>query len=137
MVAEEYFARAESEIAPKLPPLDAIALIKQFEIYLSESENLLFQPAVLHADLGRDHILAENDSVTAVIDFGDVNWGDPDYDFMYLCARRCRNSARTMNGIPICVTQRRGLAYLFEGEAYFSKKPFSFPLLWVVRRKSS
>jgi len=26
----------------------------------------------------------ENDSVVAAIDFGDVNWGDPDYDFMYL-----------------------------------------------------
>ena len=26
----------------------------------------------------------ENGSVVGVIDFGDVNWGDPDYDFMYL-----------------------------------------------------
>ena len=26
----------------------------------------------------------ENDSVVAAIDFGDVNWGDPDYDFTYL-----------------------------------------------------
>ena len=26
----------------------------------------------------------ENDAVTGVIDFGDVNWGDPDYDFMYV-----------------------------------------------------
>jgi aminoglycoside 2''-phosphotransferase len=84
MVAEEYFTRAEREIAPKLPPLDASALIKQFEIYLNAPENFLFQPAALHADLSRDHILVENDSVTAVIDFGDVNWGDPDYDFMYL-----------------------------------------------------
>jgi len=84
MVAEEYFTRAEREIAPKLRPLEASALIKQFEIYLSAPENFLFRPAVLHADLSRDHILVENDSVTAVIDFGDVNCGDPDYDFMYL-----------------------------------------------------
>ncbi|HEX2715966.1 MAG TPA: phosphotransferase [Candidatus Acidoferrales bacterium] len=26
----------------------------------------------------------ENNAVSGVIDFGDVNWGDPDYDFMYL-----------------------------------------------------
>lgn len=84
MVAEEYFARAQREIAPKLRPPEASALVKQFEIYLSTPENFLFQPAVLHADLGRDHILMENDSVVAALDFGDVNWGDPDYDFMYL-----------------------------------------------------
>jgi aminoglycoside phosphotransferase (APT) family kinase protein len=41
-------------------------------------------PAILHADLSRDHILVENDTVAGVIDFGDVNWGDSDYDFMYL-----------------------------------------------------
>ena len=84
MVAEEYFARTQREIAPKLRPLEASALMKQFEIYLSAPENFLFQPAVLHADLGRDHLLMENDSLVAAIDFGDVNWGDPDYDFMYL-----------------------------------------------------
>jgi aminoglycoside 2''-phosphotransferase len=84
LVAEEYFARTKREIAPKLRPQEVSALLKQFEIYLGEPENFLFQPAVLHADLSRDHILMENDSVVAAIDFGDVNWGDPDYDFMYL-----------------------------------------------------
>ena len=84
IVAEEYFARTQREIAPKLRPQEASALMKQFEMYLSAAENFLFQPAVLHADLGRDHLLMETDSVVAAIDFGDVNWGDPDYDFMYL-----------------------------------------------------
>jgi len=84
LVAEEYFTRTKREIAPKLRPPEASALLKQFEIYLGAPENFLFQPAVLHADLGRDHILMEHDSVVAAIDFGDVNWGDPDYDFMYL-----------------------------------------------------
>jgi aminoglycoside 2''-phosphotransferase len=83
-IAEEYFARMLREIAPKLRPMEASALVKQFEMYLSAPENFLFQPVVLHADLSRDHILMENDSVVAAIDFGDVNWGDPDYDFMYL-----------------------------------------------------
>jgi aminoglycoside 2''-phosphotransferase len=84
LVAEEYFARTRHEILSKLRPIEANALVKQFELYLSAPENFLFQPVALHADLCRDHILTENGSVVAVIDFGDVNWGDPDYDFMYL-----------------------------------------------------
>ena len=28
--------------------------------------------------------MIQNATVTGVIDFGDVNWGDRDYDFMYL-----------------------------------------------------
>jgi aminoglycoside 2''-phosphotransferase len=83
-IAEDYFARIQSGIAPKLRSSEAGALVKQFERYLDTPENFLFQPVVLHADLSRDHILMKNESVTSVIDFGDVNWGDPDYDFMYL-----------------------------------------------------
>jgi aminoglycoside phosphotransferase (APT) family kinase protein len=83
MVAEGYLVQAEREIAPKLLPGEAKALRRQFEIYLGAPANFLFRPAVLHADLGRDHVLVENDSVVAAIDFGDVCWGDPDYDFMY------------------------------------------------------
>ena len=56
----------------------------QFETHLSAPSNFRFPPVVLHADLGKDHIVAEDSSVSGVLDFGDVNWGDPDYDFMYL-----------------------------------------------------
>ncbi len=84
MVAEEYLVQAESKIAPKLPPVEAKALRTQFEIYLGAPANFLFRPVALHADLGRDHVLVEDGSVVAAIDFGDVCWGDPDYDFMYL-----------------------------------------------------
>ncbi len=55
-----------------------------FETYLGTSENFSFQPVVLHADLSRDHLITHNDAVAGVLDFGDVNWGDPDYDFHYL-----------------------------------------------------
>lgn len=84
LVAEKYFARAERDLVPKLPPLEARALRKQFELYLNTSGNFLFRPAVVHADLSRNHILIEHDSIVGVIDFGDVSWGGPDYDFMYL-----------------------------------------------------
>lgn len=83
-VAEQYLARAEDELVLKLLPSEAKALRKQFEAYLNTSGNFSFRPAVLHADLSREHILVKDDSVVGVIDFGDVSWGDADYDFMYL-----------------------------------------------------
>lgn len=83
LVARNYFARAEREVAPELPRPAARALRNVFENHLGAPENFVV-PVVLHADLSRDHILMENNAVTGVIDFGDTNWGDPDYDFMYL-----------------------------------------------------
>lgn len=51
MIAEEYLARAEREIAPKLSRTAACALLKVFATYLGSPDNFLFKPAVLHADL--------------------------------------------------------------------------------------
>ncbi|HYL15894.1 MAG TPA: aminoglycoside phosphotransferase family protein [Terriglobales bacterium] len=83
-VAEEYLSRAAHEIIPKLPFLEGTALRRELEMRLRTPGNFSFRPVVLHADLSCDHILVEDDVVVAVLDFGDVNWGDPDYDFMYL-----------------------------------------------------
>lgn len=84
MIAEEYLVRAEREIAPKLSRTAARALLQVFQTYLGEPENFLVTPTVLHADLSRDHLLIDHGAVSGIIDFGDVSWGDPDYDFMYL-----------------------------------------------------
>jgi aminoglycoside 2''-phosphotransferase len=83
LAARDNFERAEREIAPKLPRRAGRTLRKVFEMHLGAPGNLA-SPVVLHADLGADHILMENNAVTGIIDFGDANWGDPDYDFMYL-----------------------------------------------------
>jgi aminoglycoside 2''-phosphotransferase len=84
MVAEEYLSRASQKIIPKLPVSEGTALRRELEMHLHTTSNFSFRPVVLHADLSRDHILVEDDLVAAVLDFGDINWGDPDYDFMYL-----------------------------------------------------
>ena len=84
MIAEEYRTRADREVIPRLTSSEAKALQMHFETHLRAPSNFSFPPVVLHADLGKDHILEEDGSVSGVIDFGDVNWGDPDYDFMYL-----------------------------------------------------
>src|SRR6185503_3631143 len=41
-------------------------------------------PHVLHADLSAEHVLWDGQSVTGILDWGDVCLGDPDYDFSYL-----------------------------------------------------
>jgi aminoglycoside 2''-phosphotransferase len=82
LVAEQFRARAEREIVPKLRPLEAKVLRQQFESYLGTPGNFLFRPVVRHADLGRSHVLMEDDSIVAIIDFGGVSWGDADFDFM-------------------------------------------------------
>ena len=84
LIAKDYLARAEGEIAPKLSHTAARALLQVFQTYLGAPEHFLFTPAVLHADLSRDHILIDNGAASGILDFGDVSWGDPDYDFMYL-----------------------------------------------------
>lgn len=84
LVAEEYLARAERELSPRLAFGEVRALRCAFEGYLSDPDNFTFRPVVLHADLSADHLVAEYDAVMGVLDFGDVSWGDPDYDFVYL-----------------------------------------------------
>jgi aminoglycoside 2''-phosphotransferase len=83
-VAEEYLRRAVQEIVPRLEPPAAQALVKRLEWFPNTQSNFSRTPVVLHADLSREHVLVDDHTVVAVIDFGDVNWGDPDYDFMYL-----------------------------------------------------
>jgi phosphotransferase family enzyme len=39
---------------------------------------------IVHADLSAQHILYADESVTGILDWGDVCLGDPDYDFSYL-----------------------------------------------------
>jgi len=82
--AERYFSDAEAKILPKLSQAEGQNLRDLFESFLDVPGNFLFRPTVLHADFSADHILLKDASVQGVLDFGDVSWGDPDCDFMYL-----------------------------------------------------
>jgi aminoglycoside phosphotransferase (APT) family kinase protein len=81
---EELVSRAEREIVPRLEAADARALARELERHMSDSRTFSFTARIIHADFSKDHILVHEGAVAAVIDFGDVAWGDPDYDFMYL-----------------------------------------------------
>ncbi|MBD0338703.1 MAG: phosphotransferase [Thermoleophilia bacterium] len=54
------------------------------EGFLGDDANFAWEPALVHADLGPAHLLAEGDELTGVIDWGDVRIGDPALDFAWL-----------------------------------------------------
>jgi aminoglycoside phosphotransferase (APT) family kinase protein len=53
--------------------------------FFGEVESLTgFEPALLHADLGPDHLLVYDGSLAGVIDWGDARVGDPALDYAWL-----------------------------------------------------
>jgi aminoglycoside phosphotransferase (APT) family kinase protein len=50
-----------------------------------EAETLVdFEPALLHADLGPEHLLVRDRRLAGVIDWGDMRVGDPALDYAWL-----------------------------------------------------
>jgi aminoglycoside phosphotransferase (APT) family kinase protein len=43
-----------------------------------------FEPALLHADLGPEHLLVRDHRLADVIDWGDIRVGDPGLDYAWL-----------------------------------------------------
>jgi aminoglycoside 2''-phosphotransferase len=86
---EEYaenFENAKQLIFPEISKNKREMISRLFTEYLSDENNFNFTPALVHNDLSKDHVLFDtvNKEITGIIDFGDVAFGDPDYDFMYL-----------------------------------------------------
>jgi aminoglycoside 2''-phosphotransferase len=79
-------ARARSEIFPLVESAVRNYVERLFDTYLADEALLEFEPALLHADLARDHIRfsAEAGRITGIIDWGDASIGDPDYELSYL-----------------------------------------------------
>lgn len=75
---------AERVIVRQLSTTQAKRLREWSAWYLDELANFSFSPVVIHADFSREHILVSVGHVTGVIDFSDVSFGDPDYDFSSL-----------------------------------------------------
>lgn len=61
-------------------------IIEKFKWYLDDETNFKYTPKLLHADLSPNHFLYDNDKgeLTGIIDFGDMQIGDPDYEYIYL-----------------------------------------------------
>jgi aminoglycoside 2''-phosphotransferase len=77
---------AEKGVAPNLSAVEHRRLRDTFAEHLRDEHNFDGARAIVHADLSADHILRVGESVSGIIDWGDVSIGDPDYDFHYLHA---------------------------------------------------
>ena len=83
-IALQYHRDAAERIAPRLPAAERRALSDVFTRHLSDALNFPQEPCVLHADMSAEHVFCADERVTGIIDWGDVSFGDPDYDFSYL-----------------------------------------------------
>lgn len=67
-----------------LPVLDK-DLRRQAKRLFSDAESLVdFKPALLHADLGPEHLLVRDGRLAGVIDWADARLGDPALDYAWL-----------------------------------------------------
>jgi aminoglycoside 2''-phosphotransferase len=86
---EEYqgfYNRVRQQVLPLLTATRQAAITGYWESYLEDDANFRFAPALIHRDLGYEHILFDpgTGALTGIIDFGDAAVGDPAIDFSAL-----------------------------------------------------
>lgn len=79
-------AAVRAEVLPRLTPGEGRTLLAVWEGYLGDDANFAYRPTFTHGDVSLDHLLVTGDEITGLIDFGDAEVGDPDYDLSYLWA---------------------------------------------------
>ena len=80
---QELYERFRSKLFPFMR-IDARAwTTRHFEDFLSDARNCDYAPALIHGDFGPSNILydADTQSISGIIDFSSVGWGDPATDF--------------------------------------------------------
>jgi aminoglycoside phosphotransferase (APT) family kinase protein len=75
----ELRAAAQRRVAPLLDAAVAEHLATAWDDF---EASLSFTPALVHADLGLEHVLVEHGHVTGIIDWEDAGLGDPAIDFV-------------------------------------------------------
>jgi aminoglycoside 2''-phosphotransferase len=78
--------RARAELYPSLDEPEREFIERTIGSYLDSGDAIAFDPALLHGDLSPAHVLfdEESESVTAIIDFGDMVIGDPAWDLVFI-----------------------------------------------------
>lgn len=79
-----FLTEIEEYVFPLLTQNEKVWTNNLFNRFLSEEENFAFTPSLIHGDLGTDHIIYnfEEKRFSGIIDFGDIQIGDPAYDFV-------------------------------------------------------
>ncbi|HEX2911845.1 MAG TPA: phosphotransferase [Chloroflexia bacterium] len=78
----DFYALCRERINPLLSQEQQTGLQNYFVSYLNQPAFFEFEPKLIHADLGPEHVLADFKRLrlTGIIDFGDVSLGDPAFD---------------------------------------------------------
>ena len=73
-------------VLPRLEKDEREYVEQLYDEYLGDPGNFDYEPTVIHADLSPEHILYDpvTQAVAGVIDFGDIEIGDPDYELHWL-----------------------------------------------------
>jgi aminoglycoside phosphotransferase (APT) family kinase protein len=77
------FADLSDDFRRRALPLLAADERTRAEVLFAEIDGLRFEPVLVHADLGPEHVLVRNGRVTGVIDWSDVRVGDPALDLAW------------------------------------------------------
>ena len=67
-----------------LPLLDRDRRAQAKRLFGDAETLLAFKPALLHGDLGPEHLLVRDGRLAGVIDWGDARLGDPALDYSWL-----------------------------------------------------
>jgi aminoglycoside 2''-phosphotransferase len=78
-----FYKWIQSRLLPEVPPGLSKKMRNLWEGFLGPEANFQFDPVLIHADLGAEHILVDSqvDRLVGVIDWGDACLGDPALDF--------------------------------------------------------
>ena len=78
----DFYAEVREHVLPLLNPFEQAGVIALWQDYLDDDANFAFAPALIHRDLGAEHILVDLEGrLSGVIDWGDASIGDPAIDF--------------------------------------------------------
>lgn len=80
-----FYEEIRERLYGQLAPADQERTTQLFTSFLEEERHFQYTPCVIHGDLSSDHLLW-NQRLAGIIDFGDLEWGDPAYDFVGLVA---------------------------------------------------
>lgn len=75
-------------VLPRLNAAERGYVERLYRDYLDEQGNFEYRPTLIHADLSPDHIIydPETQEIAGIIDFSDIEIGDPDYELQWLYA---------------------------------------------------
>lgn len=82
----ETFEKIKTTVFPIVDENMRQYIASRFESYLGNPEYFQYVPTLIHADLSPDHYLMDpiERKLVGIIDFGDMQICDPDYEYLYL-----------------------------------------------------